>query len=173
MSTHPAPLLAVLTLVFVARLGAEDAPAVPKGPPPPPPEARQFDFWVGEWEVTGPQGKVVGHSRVELILNDRVIQEHWTGAGGFGGTSLNLYDAEAKVWRQFWTDQTGGTLQLTGGLVHGSMVLEQTSTADGATTVDRITWTPNADGSVRQLWEKTTDNRQTWTAAFDGLYRKR
>ena len=175
MKTTSARLLALVVLALVPRLGAEDAPSLtaPKGPPPPPPEARQFDFWVGEWEVTGPKGKVVGQSRIELILHDRVIQEHWTGAGGFAGSSLNVYDASAKTWRQFWTDQTGGVLQLTGGIVDGSMVLESTTTADGTTTIDRITWTPNADGTVRQHWEKSTDDRATWTTAFDGLYRRK
>ncbi len=25
-------------------------------------EHRQFDFWIGDWEVTGAQGKVVGNT---------------------------------------------------------------------------------------------------------------
>jgi len=117
--------------------------------------------------VTTPDGKIAGHNRIELILDGRALQENWTGNGGFTGTSLNLYDAAAKTWRQFWIDRAGGVLQLSGGLVDGSMVLEGSSTEDGTTTIDRITWTPNADGSVRQFWEQSKDNRRTWTAAFD------
>jgi hypothetical protein len=41
---------------------------------------------------------------------------------------------------------------------------------DAAAPADRVTWTPNADGSVRQLWEKSADGGATWTTAFDGLY---
>ncbi len=164
------PCIATLLFASVSILRAEDAPR--KGPPPPPPEARQFDFWIGKWEVTNPAGKVAGHSHIELILDGRALQEHWTGAGGFTGTSLNIYDADAKVWRQFWIDRTGGVLQLSGRLIDGRMVLEGTSTSDGKTAVDRITWTPNADGTVRQLWEKSTDDRQTWSVAFDGRYRR-
>jgi hypothetical protein len=162
--------LGLLLVAFAGPSRAEDA--APKAPPPPPPEARQFDFWVGSWEVTTPDGKIAGHNRIELILDGRVLQEHWTGAGNFTGTSLNLYDASAKVWRQFWVDRVGGVLQLTGGLIDGRMVLTGTSTAGDKTTIDRITWTPNADGTVRQYWEQSTDDRQTWTVAFDGLYRK-
>jgi hypothetical protein len=36
--------------------------------------------------------------------------------------------------------------------------------------VQRITWSREADGSVRQLWESSSDGGRTWTAAFDGIY---
>jgi len=38
--------------------------------------------------------------------------------------------------------------------------------------VNRITWTPNDDGSVRQLWEVLNVTENKWTIAFDGLYKK-
>jgi hypothetical protein len=41
--------------------------------------------------------------------------------------------------------------------------------ADGTVATDRITFTPNDDGSVRQHWETSTDGK-TWTTAFDGHY---
>jgi hypothetical protein len=53
------------------------------------------------------------------------------------------------------------------------MVLEgQTQGKDGKSTKHRITWTPNADGSVRQLWE-STDAAGQWTTAFDGRYTRK
>jgi hypothetical protein len=185
--THPTrirmlTLAALLTTgALVARSPAQQvsppvespAPARPSPPPQPPPEARQFDFWVGEWDVTTADSKVAGRNRIELILDGRALQEHWTGTGGVAGTSLNLFDTEAKKWRQFWIDGTGGSLQLTGGLVDGRMVLEGTGKEAGKTLHDRITWTPNPDGSVRQLWERSEDNRATWFVVFDGLYRKK
>ncbi|MBC2845573.1 hypothetical protein [Winogradskyella flava] len=36
----------------------------------------------------------------------------------------------------------------------------------------RVTWTPNKDGTVRQLWETITDGTDI-TIAFDGLYRRK
>jgi hypothetical protein len=44
---------------------------------------------------------------------------------------------------------------------------------DTGIDVQRITWTKNADATLRQLWESSTDGGKTWTVAFDGLYRKR
>lgn len=50
------------------------------------------------------------------------------------------------------------------------MMLEgETVDVAGARTKHRITWTPNDDGSVRQLWE-STDAAGEWTVAFDGKY---
>ena len=43
---------------------------------------------------------------------------------------------------------------------------------NGIMTKQRITWTPNADGSVRQLWE-AADAKGAWTVAFDGRYTKK
>ena len=36
--------------------------------------------------------------------------------------------------------------------------------------MQRITWTPAGDGSVRQLWELSNDAGATWTILFDGRY---
>ena len=41
--------------------------------------------------------------------------------------------------------------------------------ANGSVTMHRITWTPNANGGVRQLWESTSAAGD-WTVAFDGTY---
>ena len=181
------PLLVLLTTSTLAS--AEDtppppvtlpAPAAAAAPAPAPcsaPERRQFDFWLGAWDVTGPKGKVVGHSRIESILGGCTIAEHWsstTGDGANDGKSYNLYNADLKRWEQFWVDASGSRLMLSGGLVDGKMVLEgrqDLPAKDGVHRRERITWTPNADGSVRQLWESSTDEGKSWTVAFDGLYR--
>ena len=37
---------------------------------------------------------------------------------------------------------------------------------------NRITWTPNSDGTVRQLWEVSKDQGESWQTEFDGLYKR-
>ena len=135
---------------------------------------RDFDFWVGEWDVYGPKGKLAGHSRIERILGDCVIAEHWQGSGGSDGKSHNIYDARHARWTQFWVDNSGTALLLHGGLERGAMVLSGTTPAQGSApaAIQRITWTPQPDGRVRQHWETSTDNGATWTTAFDGWYQK-
>ena len=143
------------------------------------PEYRQFDFWLGEWEVIGLKGKVVGHNRIESILGGCVLAEHWTSATGNGandGRSVNQYNRDLGKWEQFWVDASGSRLHLQGGLVGKEMVLEGVQVkADPKTGIaqrERITWTPNADGSVRQLWQASKDGGKSWGVAFDGLYRR-
>ena len=131
--------------------------------------SRAFDFWIGAWNVTDPSGKTVGHSRIESILSGCAISEHWEGRSGFTGVSYNAWDAKAKVWHQFWVDAQGNVARLQGGLVNGAMVLQS---SPSPTHVDRITWTRNADSSVRQLWEASEDGGKAWKTVFDGLYRK-
>ena len=53
-------LFAALALV----LSAVQAPAVPPRPCAGPLH-RQFDFWIGTWDVTGPAGKFAGVNRIE------------------------------------------------------------------------------------------------------------
>jgi hypothetical protein len=136
-------------------------------------EHRQFDFWLGEWNVHTPDGKLAGVNGIAREYGGCVLHERYATPRGYSGESLNMYDAARKVWHQTWVD-TAGTLLLLEGTLHGtSMVLEgQTIGADGQVTKHRITWTPNADGSVRQHWE-STDAKGQWRTAFDGKYTRK
>jgi len=171
-------LFFMLAVFAMSDLSAQTPPpATPQAPPCADPARRQFDFWVGNWDVTGPKGEqVIGRSRVESRLGDCVVHEHWFGKGGAIGESFNIYNADTAQWEQFWVASTGNRLYLHGGLVGASMVLEgQRDKADPKTGIavrDRITYTPNADGTVRQLWEISTDDGKAWVASFDGLYHK-
>jgi hypothetical protein len=128
-----------------------------QGAPPPQdcsaPEYRQFDFWIGEWTVTN-AGKPAGTNLIEPVMKGCAIVEHWTSARGGRGTSLNFYDRATKRWSQAWIDESGNALHLRGGLVDGRMVLSTAPRDTGkGVDVQRITWSKNADGTVRQLWE--------------------
>jgi len=140
-----------------------------------PPMNHDFDFWIGDWEVTNQaNGKLAGHNHVELKHGGHVLVENYSTPGAYTGMSVNAYDAAAKRWHQCWVDNGGGVLDLYGGLVAGKMVLTgDTPLPGGGRQLERITWTPNADGSVRQHWEQSADAGKTWTTAFDGLYRKK
>lgn len=132
---------------------------------------RQLDFWVGEWEVHGPKGKTAGASSVQLILNNCVVFENWTGASGYTGKSFNLYDAQTRKWKQFWVDDRGGMLEFTGEFREGAMRYEGQSIAqDGKPVIDRLTFFPLSEGRVRQLWEQSADKGKTWNTVFDGTY---
>jgi hypothetical protein len=135
---------------------------------------RQFDFWIGEWEVVDARGQLAGSNRIERILGGCALQETWTGAGPSRGSSLNGWDPGDNKWHQTWIDNSGTVLQLSGGIVNGEMVMEgERRLTDGSVTLERITWTPNADGTVRQRWQSSRDRGMRWTTVFDGVYRRR
>jgi hypothetical protein len=164
-----AGILAALSL-------AGPAPAQTTPPPARPPESRQFDFWVGEWDVTDPDGKPAGTNTVEAIAGGAGLLENWTGdpaAGGGSGKSLNTYNVAKGQWQQFWVGSGGGVLELAGALVNDSMVLTGEHDVRGRHFTERITWTPNRDGTVRQHWEQSSDGGKSWQTVFDGLYRKK
>jgi hypothetical protein len=154
--------LALLLFAFGSAASAADKPCIAA-------EYRQFDFWIGDWTVTTPDGKHAGDNRIEAILDGCALSESWTGAGGGRGFSYNAWDRDRKTWHQTWVDRQGNLLLLEGGLQGGAMVLSGTQ----GRTMSRITWTPSRDGTVRQLWETSADQGKTWQVAFDGRYRKR
>ncbi len=132
-----------------------------------------FDFWVGEWEVWGKDGKLVGTNSIQREVGGCVLHERYETPRGYLGESFNTYDASRKVWHQTWVDSAGLLLLLDGGIRDGAMVLEGVSQAvGGPVTRQRITWTPEPDGTVRQLWESSGPDGE-WTIAFDGTYRRK
>ena len=162
-----APCLLPLLLVLVTPLAAQAPPSCDA------PEHRQFDFWIGNWSVTTPQGDLAGTNRIDRTLKGCVLVENWIGSKGGAGNSFNLWTAADGKWHQVWVDDSGNMLTLSGGLQGTSMVLTGTHPTPGrpaVTTTERITWTPLDGGKVRQLWESSTDGGATWTSQFDGIY---
>ena len=131
-------------------------------------EHRQFDFWLGEWDVTQ-GGKAAGRNTIRSILNGCAISEEWSGTGGFKGNSLNFYNAVTKRWHQTWIDSQGQSLALEGQFEAGSMTLQKMSAADNMPR-HRITWTQLPDKSVRQLWQVREASGSEWKTLFDGNY---
>jgi dihydroorotase/N-acyl-D-amino-acid deacylase len=135
--------------------------------------SRHFDFWSGRWMVRAASGALAGHNTIRPLLGECALEEHYTTPSGYEGKSLNVFDASRGVWHQTWVDNGGLLLRLEGGYDGENMVMEgETVGADGAVTLNRITWS-RVDGDpdvVRQLWETSTDGGRTWTAGFDGRY---
>jgi hypothetical protein len=171
---HASPLAATAALA----LGLSAATALHAQTPPPTPcevgaPYTDFDFWIGDWDVFA-QGGLAGTNRIEKTEHGCLLVEHWTGAGGGTGTSVNFYDPGRERWRQVWVSSSSGVIEIEGGLRDGAMVLEGTLvSAAGQSQPFRGAWTPNADGSVRQHFEVSSDGGRTWTTWFDGRYVRR
>jgi hypothetical protein len=162
-----------MAFILLAALAvqAPTAPPAPSAPPPPActaPEHRQFDFWVGRWDVypTGTQ-RLVAHSLIERLYGDCVIRESWMPLRGGGGSSLNSWRPGERRWRQLWADSANSWAEFSGGLEGEAMVL----VAGAGPTRSRMTYSRQPGGAVRQLVEQTNDGGATWAAQYDFTYR--
>ena len=135
------------------------------------PHFSAFDFWVGDWDVYA-NGNQVGTNSIVKLEAGCALLETWTGAGGSTGVSLNYFNPVTQQWRQLWVSAGEYVIDITGGLVNTSIVLigERYNYGSGETFAFRGTWTPNADGSVRQFFEQVNPQTHTWEPWFDGRY---
>lgn len=172
-----ASMLIILGLTSVSAIeAASPVPAhTPASSPTPAcvaPEFRQFDFWLGHWKVTNPQGKQVGTSEISRVSEGCAIREQWTSASGSNGMSINYYDSADHKWHQDWVGGDGLILHLQGKLVDSAMVLSGQSKTTRGIVLNRITWTLLPDGTVKQEWRSSPDNGGTWETSFVGIYQK-
>lgn len=137
-------------------------------------ENRQFDFWVGQWDVRAPEGSPAGQSSITVENGDCWIHEHWTGGAGGKGESFNYYNPTTKTWHQTWVDDQGGIAEFDGTFHDGAMRLEgYRQGLKNERVPARLTLTPLTDGTVRQLGENSNDGGKTWTVLYDLLYSKK
>ncbi len=137
---------------------------------------REFDFWIGEWDVESSGTK--SESSIQKLLEGCVILENWYGGGrqagpGTTGKSMNIYTPSTKKWKQVWVSDTGTVSEFEGELRNGAMHYARTFQQASATVLARMTFTPQANGTVRQLIEQSTDEGKTWVTQFDGIYTRK
>ena len=155
-------------LFSLIALAAAQAAAPPPAPPAcSEPEYHQLDFWVGHWDVypTGAD-KLVAHSLIEKVYGC-AVRENWMPLSNQPGGSLSVYVPGEKHWEQFWIDSSGIRAFFTGGWNGNAMVI---SGKWGGPLV-RMSYSKNADGSVRQWGDQSTDEGKTWKPNFDFTYR--
>lgn len=135
---------------------------------------KAFDFWEGDWLVLDTLGKKVGDNTITKLEDNCLLKEKWRGSGGSTGTSVNFYNKADSTWNQIWVDNQGYVLRLQGGLVQESMVLKS-ELLQGRKQLyyNQITWTPNSDGTVTQLWEIYAEDGKLLRTLFKGIYQRK
>ena len=78
------------------------------------PEYREFDFWVGDWEVfdVDNPNRQVARTRVDPILDGCILREDYQDTNGLEGQSFSSYDTSQRIWRQSWMTNRGQTLTI-------------------------------------------------------------
>jgi tetratricopeptide (TPR) repeat protein len=143
------------------------------------PHFREFDFWVGDWDVRPTGQPAVGppaRNTVTLDDADCVVAEHWSAPAGSVGQSFNIYDRSYGEWRQTWVDNLGGQHDYRGHLVGRNMVFEGTTPAPNGKlgrVPTRLTFFNLGRDSVRQFSEVSSDTGRTWQVNYDLMYVRR
>jgi hypothetical protein len=142
---------------------------------------RQFDFWIGEWEAFGPNGKKAGDSKITVILDSCIILEEWTSASvnqglRYAGKSFNTWNAATKQWQQTWVDNAGGTNEYLEGKFEDNKIIYISKPfpfSKDTMAIRKMTFTNLSPVKLRQHGEITKDNGATWNTEYDLEYRRK
>ncbi len=145
------------------------------------PVYRQFDFWIGEWEVYAQNGKKAGDSKISLVLDSCIILEEWTSASTsqglrYAGKSFNTWNRASRQWQQTWVDNAGSTTEYLKGKYGDKKMIFQTNPfpfINDTIAVRRLTFYDLGSDKVRQHGEISKDNEKTWVTEYDLEYRRR
>lgn len=118
---------------------------------------RDFDFWLGDWNVVNAAGVVTGATnRIVKDLDGCALLENWTAPNGTRGRSLNAYNRSDGQWHQMWVAPNAfSPLRIAGVKKDG--VLEMAGvriSPAGFSVVDTIRWRAISDDIVNQAGTK-------------------
>ena len=167
LATQVADPAALSVSAEIGGAGTFGVGRLPASAPCPSTEAHQFDFWLGDWDVTpngsGP-GARIARSHITAEAGGCAVFEDFTDLS-YHGVSVNVFDPATQHWHQTYVDTDHARLIFEGALVGADMILTMPD------NTGRITWSPVAGGNVRQHGEASTDGGQTWpTTTFDLIY---
>jgi hypothetical protein len=137
-------------------------------------EARQLDFWLGDWEVTwGDDGR--GTNRVVQILDGQVIQENFDAGDTmpFRGMSLSVYKTSIGAWQQTWVDTDGNYWHFTGEFKDGRMIFATEDLIDGQPVKLRMVFYNIEPDQLKWKWEQSRDGGQTWELNWNIHYKRK
>jgi len=159
-----------------SNAGASTASQAPAGPPTVcvnDADRHRFDFWIGEWDVTTPDGKHAGNSVIESVSGGCAILENWTGGHGGKGKSLNAYNPAIKQWQQYWIGQDGQVAEYRSSEFDGKSLAFFIKDDAKPLVLHRLTFTPIDAATVRQHSENSDDGGKTWKTEYDLYYHRK
>lgn len=85
--------------------------------------ASDFDFWLGEWNVSWDEGRARGRNSITKEYGGKVVRERFDGRPGIAlrGMSVSVYREDVDEWHQTWVDDAGNYFALRGGMADGTM----------------------------------------------------
>jgi hypothetical protein len=138
------------------------------------PRAAQFDFWLGDWDVSS-DGKPAATNTITREYDGAVIVERFVGTAetNLDGMSVSVFNRNTGKWHQTWVDDKGGYLDFVGEFKDGKMILTRRTTLQGKDVVQRMVWFNIAPDSFDWTWERSDDDGATWTTVWPLRYQRR
>jgi hypothetical protein len=138
--------------------------------------AREFDFWIGEWDVyvTG-TNIYAGNSVIQRISGGCAILENWQSAVS-EGKSLNFVNDSTHKWKQVWVGSyPNGKQDFVNGEYKDSVMRFAFTTTDaqGRTLQGKFSFFNQGPNQVRQLNETSSDDGKTWIVSYDFTYKRK
>lgn len=168
-------------------IGPGVALAQPADPACTSPEARQFDFWLGDWTIQqkilrqdGSYAEFPARTRVRPAAAGCALVEEWRGTVQFFwagmeapaelfGLSVRAWDPRSGTWNIHWLDDMNPALgEPFVGRFDGSRgTFTQTMTGpDGVERTSRITFEHPAEGVVEWSLATSRDGGESWTTLW-------
>lgn len=166
-------MMKLLVIVILAVMTSCGMIAQQKAHPCTSPGCSQFDFWLGEWDLTW-NDTIKGTNSVKKILGGCVVNENFNNpAGHFAGMSWSVYDPSKSEWKQTWVDNQGGYIVLTGKYINDQMILSTAPrlSPQGKNIVSRMVFYHIKADSFDWNWESSTDNL-TWDVNWQIHYQR-
>lgn len=150
----------VLIFIACSAFGQQMAPEKPCSAP----EASQFDFWVGDWELTW-NDTSHGTNSIHKIMDGCTLQENfYDPAMNYSGSSWSVYNPRVQLWQQTWVDNNGGYIALTGNFQNNEMTLTTAprKMKDGNEIISRMVFYNISAEKFDWRWESSTDKGASW-----------
>ncbi len=133
-----------------------------------------FDFWLGEWQVTWNEGRAQGRNSIAREYGGNVVYERFDGRPGIDlvGMSVSVYREAVDRWFQTWVDDSGNYFALQGGMEDGEMVLLGELSGPRGRVSLRMRFSDIEDDRFTWRWESSKDDGATWERLWELAYER-
>lgn len=165
--------LAAIPVLGVVPVRAQDSPASSDLPA----ESREFDFWVGQWDVNlrvrqddlGWEDERRATAMIYPILRGKAVLELWDEPS-IKGFSLRYFDVDRDRW-VLWLNWPGpnrsGSSSLEGRFRHGrGEFFSVNERSDGTEVISRYSFSDITPSSLRWDDAFSTDGGATWSNSW-------
>ena len=136
--------------------------------------ASDFDFWLGEWQVTWDEGRAQGRNSIAREYGGHVVHERFDGRPGIDlvGMSVSVYREAVDRWFQTWVDDSGNYFTLQGGMEDGEMILLGEQSGPRGRVILRMRFSDIEDERFTWRWESSKDDGATWDSLWELAYER-